>query len=458
MRLTMLEPVREFGIERLEAAGELDRVSRQHAAVVLDRLERQAFSAADLGGLRAALTWALVADEPELAHRLAALAAPHWIRLGALNEGQRLVDRVRSASDLSRVDPTVRLDVDLGALRLAVELWDTATAERLADDLVGRAEQEGTPAQQVRALVARGLHRRNLNAYAAAASDYERASAIATSQGDGRGLLEAVQALAYVRFFLGEMERARVLSEQAAALARELDDPVAGAHAQLMLAWGDSHAGAFERQVARADAAAKVMRAAGHTGLLAEALRILADGLSYLPDHGRAVAAFEESRALYAARGEDRIVGQVDSQLSYVVFQLGDLDRARALTESALATGRKYADGWAVAMCATILGHLALAGGDVDAARDFLAEGADAFEAVGNPLYVAWSLEGRAALAAHDGEWGEVDRLLAQRDQVKTDLTSQLPPFDVDALAAVMAARDAAARDIAAHGKGRTGG
>ena len=85
------------------------------------------------------------------------------------------------------------------------------------------------------------------------------------------------------------------------------------------------------------------------------------------------------------------------------------------MASSALAMGRRYADQWAIAMCTTILGHFALATGDIPAAREHLAEGAEAFERIGNPLYLTWNLEGRAVLAS-------VDRLLKEAGSDKSKL------------------------------------
>lgn len=442
IRLAMLEPVREYGVERLAATGDLDAVSLQHAEQTLATL-RGPVRAEDLGNLRGALTWAMSLGSGDLAHRLAAAAVDHWIHLGALSEGQRFVARVRSSDEHARIDASLRLDVDLGALRLATALWDTANAQLLADDVVARAEDDGAPAQLVTALVARGMHLRGLNEYSAASDDYERAFDIATHHGDARGLLESVQALTYVRFYTGDMDSARLLAEKGRDLALALDDSVAGAQALLMLAWGDSHAGRFEQQVSRAEQAIAAIRESGHSGMLAEALRVLGDGLSYLPDLEGAVSAFEESRALYTARGEEHVAGQIDSQLAYVRYQLGALDQAEQLLESALATGRQHADRWAEAMCTTLLGHVALAQGNIALARGYLAEGQEHFEAIGNPLYVAWSFEGRAVLAAHDEDWAEVDELLKERERIRTELGSQLPPFDTARFTAVSAARAA---------------
>jgi predicted ATPase/DNA-binding XRE family transcriptional regulator len=101
-RFTMLETIREYALERLEASGEEDMLRRQHAAYYLalaegaepqiqgaeqatwlDRLER------DHDNLRAALSWALAAGATEIGLRLAAALGEFWWPLGHVSEGRR---------------------------------------------------------------------------------------------------------------------------------------------------------------------------------------------------------------------------------------------------------------------------------------------------------------------------------------------------------------------------------
>ncbi len=310
--------------------------------------------------------------------------------------------------------------------------------------MVELATTTGTVGQQIRALIARETHLRNFNRYQLAAEDFYRARSMAEQSGDTDEVrLIAMTAFAHMLIFLGRFSEGNAILVEAEALAADAGLEGREADALVLRAWLESHAGRYGEQVRLAERVVEIFRRLGDTSRLANALRVLGDGLSHSADLPRALEVFEESRALYARRGEDHLVGQLDSQTSYVVYHLGDVARARELASSALAMGRRYADQWAIAMCTTILGHFALATGDVPAAREHLAEGAQAFERIGNPLYLTWNLEGRAVLASVDGDMDRAARLLTDAGEGRARLESKLPPIDESMLSR---ARDAVRR------------
>jgi predicted ATPase len=108
-RLLILETIREFAAEQLEASGEGERIRRRHAEYFLGVAESAHLSAetaedqrpelalAEQSQLRAALDWTLTAD-PALGLRIAAALEQFWHTNNAL-EG-----RVRVTSLLERVD------------------------------------------------------------------------------------------------------------------------------------------------------------------------------------------------------------------------------------------------------------------------------------------------------------------------------------------------------------------
>jgi predicted ATPase/class 3 adenylate cyclase len=141
-RFLMLDTVREFAAEQLEASGELEAVKDRHAAFFEDlaarahdvRLHRQAVAdelEADHDNLRAALDWLSVADAARYA-RLAGRLGWFWHVHSHFAEG-----RARVEDALARTPP----DGDEDHARLlsaAVELaaWhgDAVAAERLGAD------------------------------------------------------------------------------------------------------------------------------------------------------------------------------------------------------------------------------------------------------------------------------------------------------------------------------------
>lgn len=61
-------------------------------------------------------------------------------------------------------------------------------------------------------------------------------------------------------------------------------------------------------------------------------------------------------------------------------------------------------------------------------AQQALAESAAVFQAIGNPLYLSWCLEGLAGVAAARGRCAIAARLCAARDALLTSLSATLPP------------------------------
>jgi predicted ATPase/DNA-binding CsgD family transcriptional regulator len=113
-RFRLLETVREYGLERLEASREVDVLRARHAAYCLalvrqinadpnevtrsDRIEREH------DNVRAALRWALERGDLVVGLRLAASLRRFWWRRGYLTEGRRWLAELLARTDH---DPTV---------------------------------------------------------------------------------------------------------------------------------------------------------------------------------------------------------------------------------------------------------------------------------------------------------------------------------------------------------------
>ncbi|MEN3341097.1 MAG: hypothetical protein V7644_501 [Actinomycetota bacterium] len=106
-RFAMLETIREYARELLEASGEGEALRRRHCEYVLAAVE-EASAAWHAGAdpqttifrlldeehenLRAAMTWAAAAGEVELEVRLAVAARWYWVVRGQLTDGRRFFD------------------------------------------------------------------------------------------------------------------------------------------------------------------------------------------------------------------------------------------------------------------------------------------------------------------------------------------------------------------------------
>jgi non-specific serine/threonine protein kinase len=156
-RFTMLETIREFGLERLVEAGEEDVIRRAHAihyvafaeqagselhgpdeGLWLDQLE------ADLPNLRSSLAWLEKQGDPQLALRLAGALAWFWIMRGHPGEGRTWLERALALpSAVPSVERAMALDA---AGLLAWQQGDDAQAAALADACLALGQELNEPA------------------------------------------------------------------------------------------------------------------------------------------------------------------------------------------------------------------------------------------------------------------------------------------------------------------------
>jgi predicted ATPase/DNA-binding winged helix-turn-helix (wHTH) protein len=151
-RYTMLETIREFGLEQLVRHGELDALRERHAghlaelALRQDRRLRSAerprargVLAAERANLRAALAWAGARPDAELACRLAGRLGWWWYFDDALREGEAVLTPLLPCS----APAALRAPVWASAARLALYLADTDGALTRARTAIALAQSCG---------------------------------------------------------------------------------------------------------------------------------------------------------------------------------------------------------------------------------------------------------------------------------------------------------------------------
>jgi predicted ATPase/transcriptional regulator with XRE-family HTH domain len=168
-RYRMLDVIREFALEQVERQAETELLGRQHAlhfADVAEAAEREqgadgqepSYSRLQLeqDNMRAALGWAIAAQEPRLASRLAGALWLYWRRHGDYVEARGWLDRVLSlasqvqgASDgqvpadtSPSPDRALRRKVLWGAAWISYYQADYAHVQRLGEELLRLAEQD----------------------------------------------------------------------------------------------------------------------------------------------------------------------------------------------------------------------------------------------------------------------------------------------------------------------------
>jgi predicted ATPase/class 3 adenylate cyclase/Tfp pilus assembly protein PilF len=148
-RFRMLETLREYGLERLEAAGEGDPIRRRHAAhfaalgqaakgelwlgmvSTLDTFEQE------IGNLRAAMAWAEETGDAETSLLVATTFAELVFQRGHLAEGREWLDRLLALDGV--VPATVRAEANAALGWMALFQGDLDAAEGAAQQAIDLA-------------------------------------------------------------------------------------------------------------------------------------------------------------------------------------------------------------------------------------------------------------------------------------------------------------------------------
>ena len=236
-RFTMLETIREYADELLEASGEAETLRRRHCENLLARMEERlsAWLAGDDRGdallglldeehdnLLAALAWAAEAGELELEVRLAVGARWFWVIRGHLSEARRFFEGL-FARTLEAPKPLRALAIVHGATfpfrqgegRLAAQLWQEAL------DLYRELGDDDGASRAIAELGAAAIAESKLDR---AASLYEEAAALFREQGRTPRLAVALANLGAIANMQHDHTTAVDYLTEAIALSREARD------------------------------------------------------------------------------------------------------------------------------------------------------------------------------------------------------------------------------------------
>jgi excisionase family DNA binding protein len=246
-RYQMLETLREFGLERLEAAREDAAIRQRHAAYFLALVERwspdpvlpgeprrMAAIAPDYDNVRLALTWLDESDDANAFLRLAGSLFDFWLSRGLFAEGRQWLDRALARRD--RATPTVLLRALTTAGALARYQGDASAASPLSDEALLLARSVGSAGQLVTALINSGLLAYFQEHSAEAQELLEEALTTARDLPDEDPTKRHVTGvictnLGLVAFAQGQLERAASWCDEAVAILRATDYPWALGHA-----------------------------------------------------------------------------------------------------------------------------------------------------------------------------------------------------------------------------------
>ncbi|HEV7126700.1 MAG TPA: tetratricopeptide repeat protein [Ktedonobacterales bacterium] len=244
-RFRMLETIREFSLEQLEAGEEAEALRRAHAIYYLalaeqaapemrgphegewfERLEREH------DNFRAALSWAREQRQADLGLRLSGALAHFWFSRGYLSEGREWLESLLAQAETRDAGPVtdtvpddVRARALYGAGNLAVWQGDFQHAIARLQQCLALAQGIGELAVASSALNRLGIAEGHIrNEFEQAAVYWEQSLALARELGDPRHIAPPLNNLGEAEFYRGNLEQAAHYYEESLALTRQAGD------------------------------------------------------------------------------------------------------------------------------------------------------------------------------------------------------------------------------------------
>jgi len=304
-RVGMLETIRDYALERLAEAGELEEACRRHAThyacfaeeaaeqlygpvqlAALDRLE------AEHDNLRAALTWSLDAaaegdERPGIGLRLAWALTKFWYQHGHIIEGRRWLERAIELTADDAGAPLARLAHGLGIL--LIQLGELDEAVRLFERSLAIWRELGDRDQQARELNTLGITRYHRGELDAARSVLRESVTIAREIGSDHRLATALTNLGQVEAAADDYDQATQLLHEALALDQKQGDLQGQAVDQQSLAEISLRTGRIQEAHALLRDMLEYATGSGDTEFLAYTLELAACITAGLGDRPRAV-------------------------------------------------------------------------------------------------------------------------------------------------------------------------
>jgi predicted ATPase/DNA-binding XRE family transcriptional regulator len=387
-RFAMLETLREYAGEQLEAAEESASARESHAAYFLGLAEtaepglRGKEQAAwmkrleeEHDNLRAALRWALQHADDDTGLRLGGALWQFWYMRGYIGEARRWLAEL------------LALPVD---------------------------SQRGPSRARAAALSGAGTFAELQGDYDAARALMEESLAISRKWGDRRGIATSLNDLGVVADSQGDLARAAMLYDAAQVLFREIGDAWGTA-----LVLGNTGYLARERGANR-DAAAlhaeslSLFRQAGDGWNIAFTLNNLGEVLADRGEYAEAEGLFEESLAVRRALSDTWGVAISQGSLGNVAYARGDYARALAYTEESLALFRTIGATWNAARALDTWSNIACRQGDYTKAALYSAESLVLFRSLHDAKGIARALTTSACVAREQGALAEAERLCGE--------------------------------------------
>jgi predicted ATPase len=349
-RFVMLETIREYGLEQLDASGEAAVTRDQQADYCLRLAEaaqlylRTAARGAwlerlqqEIDNLRAALAWQeRRSDGAVFLARLAAALEQFWIGCGYVGEGRAWLERALVAADVP-ADMRARAMVSAGSV--AWFQGDYPAARGFQEHALTIWRELERPAEIAATLGWLGGSLAGLGDLDAARALGEESVILSRQVADTSALAVSLNQLSLTAQLQGDIAAAQAASEEQLVLCREIGAPWLTAFPLRQLGRIARARGDLEDAQRLLDEALAAWRDAGDHWQIATTLRDLGAVAFEAGDYQRAMAVFGECLSLFRDVGYTRGIVLALPWTGYVAAMRGQPEQAARLIAWARAQG-----------------------------------------------------------------------------------------------------------------------
>jgi len=394
-RYQLLETVRLYAAEQLEAADEARALTETHARWALAMVEREAASPRldrEAANLRSAHD-ALLANDPREALRYCLALSPFWLRRIELQEAhQRFTETLALAPERTALRAAALLAASAIDLRAGTLGCGTSHAQESYEIATELAD----PRAQWRAMQRLGELAIGYDDGVGALPLIESARELAKREGSAASEAISVYSLGVVRWLLGDLAGAEELLTQSAASFRSLAGSPERLQSPLNIAEMRS-ADSSERIVFE-----ETLQPLVEVSCHAAVAYVLANQATIARLRGepdRARALLDEAAARFAESSDERGKADVLVRRAYLELDQASTGGARECLERALELRRGMSDRRGVGIVLSGLGLVGTISGDFEKAEQPLAEARDLFRRAGDRWGLVSSLWRTADLA-----------------------------------------------------------
>ncbi len=364
-RYTMLEILREYGLERLETHDELADMQRCHAKCMLTlaksaeeglRGPQEGLWLARLdqeqGNLRAALHWAQDQDSC-LGLALVAAIWWYWYARRYLHEGLTWIKTFLTRTQGQAEMQTSQAQANYAASILAATLREYKQAERFAEESYYLYQKMGDEQGMSLVLSSQGASAYFREQYEEAEMYYQQALTISHSLGDKERSTIYLTNLANIMIDQGRFAEAQTVLEESLAYRRELGNQYYIAVILIELSNILCKLETYTQAINVAQEALSVARESGNRRLVASALDELGKALTGTGDYYQAITMFEQSRLIYEELQDVQGIAPVLRHMGDVTSAQGEWEQAEGYYRSSIALFQQAAMPVGIAKCLT---------------------------------------------------------------------------------------------------------